>query len=284
MRTSALEILPSASILLSLRRYARTRPTFADDQRLPPLLCELTLPPHLQEQLLPLLLKSHSFGHPTRMDYGSGHELAFVLGLWCCVVSGWVGGEDAQDELILRVFPRYLDLTTLLQSTYRLEPAGSHGVWGLDDYCFLPYYFGSAQLLGSDMSPAAILKEATTTKGPFTDLYSLTLHRISLFKHGAAFSEHSPLLDSLSQFPSWAKPHSGLLKMFQAEVLGKRVVVQGLWIGGWCWGEHMPKPEDGDATRSPFSPMTAPGVTTAAPWKTQQVQAANRSWSALPNR
>lgn len=83
------------------------------------------------------------------MDYGTGHETSFALFLLCLTLIRFFDPEpDLEREIVLAVFVRYLRLCWRLQDVYKLEPAGSHGVWGLDDYSFLGYIFGSAQLRG----------------------------------------------------------------------------------------------------------------------------------------
>ena len=85
----------------------------------------------------------NSFGNWQRIDYGTGHELHFLMFMYC-LHQMYPNVELVHYSLYL--FPRYLELMRALESIYWLEPAGSHGVWGLDDYRFLPFLFGSAQL------------------------------------------------------------------------------------------------------------------------------------------
>lgn len=107
--------------------------------------------PHVK----PLFLTS--FGSFTRMDYGTGHETSFALFLFTLtLVRFFRSTEEEERELVLRVFVRYLQLCWKLQDSYRLEPAGSHGVWGLDDSSFLGYIFGSGQLRGFALSVFAV--------------------------------------------------------------------------------------------------------------------------------
>ncbi|CAG8594610.1 29333_t:CDS:2 [Gigaspora margarita] len=81
----------------------------------------LSLPPAAIPEVSKYFVES--WGNRKRIDYGTGHEANFIV---------WL----------------YLDVMRNLQFKYWLEPAGSHGVWGLDDYHFLPFLFGSSQLIG----------------------------------------------------------------------------------------------------------------------------------------
>ena len=69
---------------------------------------------------------ANAFGDKTRMDYGSGHELNFICWLLCLYLIGYF--ENSYQYFIV-LFDRYIKLMRLIQMRFRLEPAGSHGVW-----------------------------------------------------------------------------------------------------------------------------------------------------------
>ena len=77
-----------------------------------------------------------------------------------------------------------------MQLAYKLEPAGSHGVWGLDDYQFLPFLLGAAQLSGHDSTPASVTDKRLQEELYEDYLYYEGIRFIGMVKTGPFF-EHS---------------------------------------------------------------------------------------------
>lgn len=184
----------------------------------------------------------NAFGSKERLDYGTGHELnflAFITGLWKTNVLN-------QDEIdgydFLIIFGRYYDLVRKLITLYTLEPAGSHGVWGLDDHFHISYILGSSQFLNNSSSSASSAKHYPTVSPKMVNnksvvyqystknLYFNSIAFIYKVKKGAFF-EHSPILYDISNVKSWEKILKGMLKMYSVEVVNKFPVVQHFYFG-----------------------------------------------------
>ncbi|KAL6566260.1 hypothetical protein OROGR_001875 [Orobanche gracilis] len=191
----------------------------------------MLLPPDLGDAAVELVpYFNDSFGNATRIDYGTGHETNFAAWLYCLARLAILREEDYQ-ALVLRVFVKYLELMRKLQLTYCLEPAGSHGVWGLDDYQFLPYIFGSSQLIDHKyMKPKSIHNDDILENFSNEYLYLSCIVFAKKVKKGL-FAEHSPMLDDISGVPNWNKVNSGLLKMYKIEVLEKVPIMQHFLFG-----------------------------------------------------
>lgn len=178
-----------------------------------------------------------SWGNRKRIDYGSGHELNFVCALLCLQKLGKLSTQDHRN-LALDVFADYLTVMRKIQKEYWLEPAGSHGVWGLDDYHFLPFLLGSGQLV-----PHKYLRPMSIHDEDMVDMYASKYYYFGCIKFinsvkTASLRWHSPMLDDISGVKKWEKVNSGMLKMYRAEVLGKLPIMQH-----FMFGSIIPAPE-----------------------------------------
>ncbi|TDZ25149.1 Serine/threonine-protein phosphatase 2A activator 1 [Colletotrichum orbiculare MAFF 240422] len=249
-------------------------------------------------ELLSYLLGS--FGSAQRLDYGTGHELSFLAFLGSLYKLSFFDNDTHSDPsetdrtIVLGVIEPYLRVVRRLILTYTLEPAGSHGVWGLDDHSFLPYIFGSAQLTApitqgsADPMPVEgsvrgapktgdIVKAAVVDEQRSENMYFSAVGFINDVKKGP-FWEHSPILFDVSGVrDGWGKINKGMLKMFNAEVLQKFPVVQHFTFGSlFSWDQDpdaAPVTQSVHARNQPsynYPATTAPppgqGAGTAAPW------------------
>lgn len=141
-----------------------------------------------------------SFGNPTRMDYGTGHELNFLCYLYCRHCRGEVGLNE-----VLPIMGIYFRIIRKYIKKYNIEAAGARGCWSMDDYLLLPFVFGSAENFDD----------------PRTIEYIFT----GVFREAWEEGRPTGMLRSICAL-GWHEINVGVLRMYEEEVLGKKVVTQ----------------------------------------------------------
>uniref|UniRef100_A0AC35TXK7 Serine/threonine-protein phosphatase 2A activator n=1 Tax=Rhabditophanes sp. KR3021 TaxID=114890 RepID=A0AC35TXK7_9BILA len=173
-----------------------------------------------------------AFGNTTRIDYGTGHEASFLMFILCLYKLGYFTEKHDDKGVVLRLFRQYISLIRHLQIVYRMEPAGSKGVHALDDFSFIPFIFGSSQLIENRLSlvPDSYVKADLPSHYADHNMFFEAIEYINNTKTGPFF-EHSNQLWNISAVQTWEKVNSGLFKMYEAEVLKKFPVCQHFLFG-----------------------------------------------------
>ncbi|KAJ1441826.1 hypothetical protein B484DRAFT_442523 [Ochromonadaceae sp. CCMP2298] len=235
---------------------------------------------HPQVELVAYL--GDMFGNTTRIDYGTGHELNFAVLFLTLQKLGLLTSARADlRAVVARAFPAYIRTMRRLQTEYMLEPAGSHGVWGLDDYHCLLFVWGAAQLSNQHALTPSMIHTPALKEHVSRYLYFEAIDFIKRIKSCAPFAETSPMLNDISALHDWGKICSGLMRLLQGEVLNKYPVIQHLLFGSLLqctWGGT----DTSTGTSTDTTPVTAP-TPSAAP-RTAPCTSTPAPWATAPHR
>lgn len=202
---------------------------------------------------------TESFGNKTRIDYGTGHELYFII--FTMGLANLVGKTidtsiegDNRSTTQLKLEPstpellkqfvnqygwdvhslfahKYLRLCRKVQSKFRLEPAGSRGVYNMDDFQFLPFLFGTAQLIGTKYIPVQdfyLPEQVDMFKNDFILMEAVDF--ILNNKRGP-FNEHSYTLWCFTNLGSWENIYRRIKIKFAEDILGPFPIIQHFLFG-----------------------------------------------------
>ncbi|KAG5860064.1 phosphotyrosyl phosphatase activator [Encephalitozoon hellem] len=158
----------------------------------------------------------NSFGNEIRLDYGTGHELNFL----CYLYTQYCKGTIAID-CVFTTLMEYFNVVRLFVTKFNLEPAGSHGIWGLDDYQFLPFLFGSSELCHTNLR--------------FDELDDTKCYFVAVKKKLGGSSQ---ILKSIMD-KDWPAINRGMIRMYDDYVLRKHVVTQH-----FIYGEYLRRDKD----------------------------------------
>ena len=167
-----------------------------------------------------------SFGNAERLDYGTGHELNFFAFVFCLHQAGALPPESLA-AVVHVVFWEYFALVRSVIRRFSLEPAGSRGVWGIDDYQFLPFLFGAAQLVGdTQLTPQGCTSSGIARAHRETHLFCNAVAAITEQKSGSCGDFSAYLHFIRTRVRGWRKVREGLRKMYEMEILNKFVVMK----------------------------------------------------------
>ncbi|KAL0223299.1 hypothetical protein P9112_002689 [Eukaryota sp. TZLM1-RC] len=173
----------------------------------------------------------NSFGDFSRIDYGTGHELNFVFFLFALYKQSLIKTSDLP-SIALHTIQRYLHFCYHLQDKYRLEPAGSQGVYSFDDFHILGFVIGSFQMRGNEdgLTPKSVADPQVRLLYSHDYLLLDCFQRTFSSKSNVDVS-HLPVIHAFTEAVNWKKCANGMISFYKDHVLNQYPIVQHCLFG-----------------------------------------------------